>query len=568
MVKCRIMVNPIKSILGPRVANTRVVPVVTKIVALFTVFLLVSNFASNYINLELNRGELLKLTNRILVKDLAELYGFASTQNEIYSYNGNMPEAMKAIVGSASKSLTKDHSSAFGLKADGSFLFWASKQPEPAGFADGLALKQLQANSTGEGKLNFRLGGSSYFGVYKFNEKWNAFIVCAEETREFQKDSDAIFYRITAIILFLTFIFIVLGALLVGRILRFVGHITQSLMKMQGDMKMELIDLKGAPNDQIAFLGASFNSLASTIDNLMTIFRRFVTQDVAQQAYKEKEVRLEGTTRNLTILFSDIKGFTYMTETLGTDIIDVLNLHYQQAIGRIHEESGIVGSIIGDALLAVFGTVGEAESKSMHSLRAAYKIQDVAASLRMQMHEKREMLIRKHGALSEREEAVFRAVLLEVGVGIDGGDVFYGNIGSYERMTNTVIGDNVNSSSRLEGLTRIYKVPVICSQFVKEEVEGPGCPYRFLELDMVQVKGKTIGKRIFWPIKISEIDEALSAELDAYSTGLGLYYSGSWPEAIAAWQDVKLPLVEIFRERIAGQTAPADWNGVWAMTTK
>ena len=83
--------NPIKSVLGSKSGDTLVVPIVTKIVALFSVFLLVLSFGTNYINLEMNRGELLGLTNRLLVKDLAELYSFASTQNEIYDFNGNLP---------------------------------------------------------------------------------------------------------------------------------------------------------------------------------------------------------------------------------------------------------------------------------------------------------------------------------------------------------------------------------------------------------------------------------------------------------------------------------------------
>jgi adenylate cyclase len=560
--------NPLKSVLGPKLANTRVVPIVTKIVALFTVFLLVSNFASNYINLVLNRGELIGLTNRLLIKDLAELYGFASTQNQIFSFNANLPEAIKAIEGSAAKSLTKEHSTAFAIKKTGEIFFWASKQPKPASFVDQAALERITGTPKGEGKINFQIGGSGYFGVFKYNDKWDVYIVRAEETREFQKDTDAIFYRVAGIILLLTAILIGLGAALVSRILRFVGRITQSLMKMQAESKLELIDLSGAPSDEISYLGASFNSLSSTIDNLMTIFRRFVTQDIAQRAYKEKEIRLEGTTRNLTVLFSDIKSFTYMTETLGNDIIDVLNLHYQRAIGRIHEEEGIVGSIIGDALLAVFGTVGDTRKKSLNALNAAYRIQDVASNLRQEMHALREGIIKRRGALTATEESVYKAVLVEVGVGIDGGDVFYGNIGSYERMTNTVIGDNVNSSSRLEGLTRIYRVPVICSEFVKNEVESLGEGFRFLELDMVQVKGKTLGKRVFWPVKETDMDAGMAEEFDYFSKGLQLYYSGSWTEAATAWEKVTLPLVEVFRDRIAGRETPADWNGVWAMTTK
>jgi class 3 adenylate cyclase len=339
-------------------------------------------------------------------------------------------------------------------------------------------------------------------------------------------------------------------------------------MDMQNSQKMTLVDLKGAPNDDVTYLGASFNSLSSTIDNLMSIFKRFVTQDIAQRAYTEREVRLEGQTRELTILFSDIKGFTFMTETLGNDIIDVLNLHYQRAISRIHEKNGIVGSIIGDALLAVFGTSSEPKTKSLDSIRAAYLIQDVAAELRQELSLEKEKIVKRRGGLTEQEERVYKAVLLEVGVGIDGGEVFYGNIGSYERMTNTVIGDNVNSASRLEGLTRIYHVPVVCSEFVKNEVEGQTNEYRFLEIDLVQVKGKTIGKHIYWPIKDEFIDDAFGRELDAFSEGLQAYYAGDWQQAGKAWSTVKLPLAEVFKDRISSGDAPRNWNGIWAMTTK
>lgn len=561
--------DPLKSVFGPRVAGTRVVPIVTKIVSLFTVFLLASNFATNYINLVLNRGELQRLANRLLVKDLADAYGFAANQNEIYKFNGNLAEAVRAMEESAAKPLTGEYSASFALKRDGTFLFWASKRPRPEVFDDAAALGTLSSpGERPEGKLNFSLGGSSYFGVYKYNAKWDAFLIRAEELNEFNADTQAIFARVAAIIIAMTLVCIVVGALLVRRILRFVGRMTQSIMKMQGDQRLELVDLSGAPNDDVSYLGASFNSLSASIDNLMTIFRRFVTQDIALRAYRERSVKLEGTTRELTILFSDIKGFTFMTETLGNDIIDVLNLHYQRAISRIHEEGGIVGSIIGDALLAVFGTMEGTGNKSLDSLNAAYKVQDVAAELRRDIASKREEIVRRRGALSDAEERVFRAVLLEVGVGIDGGEVFYGNIGSYERMANTVIGDNVNSASRLEGLTRIYRVPVVCSEFVKDDVGRAGTAYRFVEMDRVQVKGKTTGKRIFWPVRTEYMDDALEAELNAFSTGLEAYYAGDWAAAGAAWKAVTLPLADVFRDRISGGKAPEDWNGIWAMTTK
>ncbi|MDP3179889.1 MAG: adenylate/guanylate cyclase domain-containing protein, partial [Spirochaetaceae bacterium] len=393
---------------------------------------------------------------------------------------------------SARSGLTGTYSTAFAVRKDGSFLLWSSKQPRPPTFGDAQALAVVSAESaSSEGKISFQIAGSSYFGVYKYSDKWEAFLVRAEERNEFEANTRTIFTQVAGIIVIMTALCLVVGALLVNRILRFVNRITQGIMQMQSESRLDLLDLRGATNDDVTYLGASINSLSSTIDNLMGIFRRFVTQDIAQRAYKEHEIKLEGSTKNLTILFSDIKGFTFMTETLGHDIIDVLNLHYQRAIKRIHDEHGIVGSIIGDALLAVFGTMDTDTNKSLDSVRAAYMIQDVAAELRKDIAAHREEIVRRRGALTDAEERVYRAVLLEVGVGIDSGEVFYGNIGSYERMTNTVIGDNVNSASRLEGLTRIYRIPVVCSESVAQDVLDVSNEFRFIEIDKVQVKGKT-----------------------------------------------------------------------------
>ena len=373
--------SPLRTILGPKVSGVRVTPLVTKIVLLFSVFLLVSNFASNYINLEMNRGELVRLTDRLLIKDLAELYSFAATQSEILGYNGNLPDAIGAIEKSASKNLGMDHSVAFGVMKTGALLFWASKQTAPPSFGDGRALAKLADTEGGEGKIGFSLGGSAYFGVFKYSEKWRAFIVRAEETREFHAQTDSIFARVVGIIFGMTVVIILVGALLVK------PHppLRRSNHPEHHEHAERPEDDAHRPQrgpERRSHLPRAFVQFPLYDDRQPhAIFRRFVTQDIAQRAYNEKEIRLEGTTKDLTILFSDIKGFTYMTETLGMDMIDVLNLHYQRAIGRIHDEHGIVGSIIGDALLAVFGTWRRRKNRWMPS-RLAFLIQEVAAEPR------------------------------------------------------------------------------------------------------------------------------------------------------------------------------------------
>lgn len=556
---------------GQKVGGVRIVPLVGKIIGIVIILLLLSNFASNFINLMMNRGELIKQMNQLLVKDLKELHVFSTTQHEIYAFNQDYEGAVDGMKASAIRELKGQRSCAFGVKPDGTVVFFASPTLAMEKFQDEDALAKLNASlkSGEEGTLLFQFQSQDFFGVYKYNPQWEMFIVRAEELGEFYQESWNIFKKIALVIILITAVCVILSVFLIRFILRYVKQITRSLMRMQEEQTIDLIDMDKAPNDDITYLGMSFNTLSSTISNLMSIFRKFVTQDLAIKAYREKDVKLEGAPRDLSILFSDIKGFTYMTEILGTDIINLLNMHYERAIFHVHENGGIVGSLIGDALLAVFGTLEEhSVNKAVASLRAGYEIQEVASALREEMTVRREEIMKRQGYLTSEEEKIYKAVLIEVGVGIDGGEVFYGTIGSSERMTNTVIGDNVNSSSRLEGLTRIYRVPVICSKYIKDEADDKTDDYEFVELDKVQVKGKTEGKLVYWPIQKKYFDDAFRKNVEYFSKGLKLYYDGDWPKAYKSFSQCKLPVAEVFQERTNNTSCPKGWNGIWTMTSK
>lgn len=560
-----------KSFFGKRVGGIRVVPLTIKIIIVFVALVLVSSFSTNYINLTLNRGVQVRLMNELLVKELKEIYTFASNQHDIYTFSGDMTETLRVLEDNAGRGLKSDRSLALAMRPDGTVFFQAGGE-RFSRFPDEQTLREITGprKEAGmmEGPLFPRIGGREFFGVYKYNERWDAYLMRLEDREEFYLPTQLIFYQIGAIILGVTLLFTLLGMFLMRHILRFLPRITDAIMRMQETQHLELIDLAEAPNDEVTYLGASFNALSSSINNLMTIFRTFVTQDVVQRAYREREIRLEGTQKELAILFSDIKGFTFMTETLGNDIISLLNIHYDRAIRRIHSYNGIVGSIIGDALLSVFGTLNSGTCKSLDALLAAYEIQEIAQALRLAMTERKKIIEQDRGFLSPLEQRVYKAVLLEVGVGIDGGEVFYGNIGSTERMTNTVIGDNVNSASRLEGLTRIYRVPIICSAFVVEEVSKATDRYRFFELDTVQVKGKTEGKKIFYPLDTTVATEEDIERFARFELALKDYYDGRWSEASRGFAASGVFPASVFMQRIEGRTAPEGWNGVWTMDTK
>lgn len=571
----------LQSIIGKKVGGTRVVPVTSKILFVFILIILVSNLASNYINLMFNRTELITQMKDLLGKDLRDIYTFCNNQYEIFQLTRDEKKSLDAIQLKGSAQLKNSRAVVLGLKRDSSYYFSAAKFGKLAPFRDAASLEVMEKNraqGVDEGFLPIKISGHEYFAAYKFNQKWDLYLIRAEEENEFYQKQREIFRNVSIIIGVITLLSAIVGTVLLRRILRYVTLLTRSIMRMAETQQLEIVDLRKAPNDDITYLGMAFNSLSSTVNNLIGIFRKFANQDIVAKAYRDREVKLEGVQKNLTIMFSDIKSFTFITETLGTDIIRLLNLHYDQAIRQIVEHDGIIGAIIGDALLAVFGALDDIEgshkNKSLQAVLAGYKMQDVAAALRTEMTRRRDAILSKKGKLTPEEERVYKAVLLEVGVGIDGGEVFYGTLGSYVRMTNTVIGDNVNAASRLEGLTRVYKVPVICSEFVKKDIESAPeheqeeAGIRFVEIDTVQVKGKTTGTQIYWPIPAEQMDKAMEKSVDAFAYGLKLYYKGNWPAAHKEFLKSKLSVARVFVERTHRNKAPAKWNGIWEMKTK
>lgn len=557
-----------------KVGSTPIIPISAKILTIFICLLLLSNFMTNFMSLQLSQRQIVTLTNSILVDRLKELYTNAGNQYQLAAFSGDTESACNALCTSAENGFSLPNSVAMGISKDGQILFltsanpsvdwnfWDAKSEVVAGLNAQFDKKNL------EGSLRFDSPQGEYFGVYKYQADWKCYLIRAELRKDTQKDTYRVLGIIILVIIALTCSFLIVGILIFKKLFASINKINESLYAMQTSSHLSLIDISHAPNDDITYLAASFNSLSSTINNLLGIFQKFVSKDVVAKAYAEHKIALEGSQRKLSILFSDIKGFTYRTETLGNEIIDVLNVHYNRVIRKVHEHDGVVGSIIGDAILAVYGTQDEAATKSKLAVESAWDITNVTASLREKMI-KRRAEIEAVRTLSEAEDRVFKAVLLDVGVGIDGGNVFYGNIGSDEHMANTVIGDNVNSASRLEGLTRIYHLPVIVSSYVRDETQSLTDRYHFYEIDTVQVKGKTEGKKIFFPFDTMQQDASSEEEkYQTYENALQAYYSGDWNSARKLFGKCALDVAQVFITRMGSQEAPENWSGIWAMTTK
>ena len=562
-----------KNSLFSKVGKTRIIPLGLKILIIFITIILLSNFATNYLSIQFSKKQIINLNNTIMVEQLKELYTNATNQFQIYNYSDNKEESQEALRQVAISGFSNKNSVAIGVTPKGDILFSAcnNHRLKWEHFYDSEKLAQLNQdfeNDIKEGSVTFENEDGAYFGVYKYQADWGYYLIRAEKRSDLDANTKNVYLYTLLIIIVLTIAFVVIGWVILRHEFKPVQKITKDLYEMQQHKQLELIDLSHAKNDDITYLAASFNSLSSSVNNLLGTFQKFVPKDVVAKAYTDQGIGLEGSQRELAMLFSDIKSFTYRTETLGNDIIDVLNVHYNRVIHNVHENAGVVGSIIGDAILAVYGTLESKRSKSYNAILAAWDITHATADLRHTMKLRREEIEKKR-KLTESEEKIFIAVSLDVGVGIDGGNVFYGNIGSNEHMANTVIGDNVNSASRLEGLTRIYHLPVIVSEYIMKEVMNETARFRFFEIDTVQVKGKTQGKKIYFPFDTNEMEKELLAKYEQFEQGLASYYEGDWKNARKQFKNCDLPeLTEVFLERMGNKSAPEGWNGIWAMTTK
>ena len=562
-----------------KVGKTVIVPLRLKILFIFISLILLSNFATNFISVQFTQREIINLNNTIMVQQLKELYSNSANQFQIYAYSGDKEACNESMRNVAESGFGNPNSIAMGVGPDGRLFFITSQNADTLweSFPDSEALarlNELKEEGREEGSLLFTGSETEYFGVYKFQDDWNYYIIRAERRSDLDEKNHSVYAYISILIFSLTLMFIIIGYVILRKEFSVMRKFTDELIKMQQSKKLELIDLEKAPNDDVTYMAASFNNLSAQVNNLLGTFQKFVSKDIVAKAYSGMEVGLEGNQRELTMLFSDVKSFTYRTETLGNDIIEVLNVHYNRVIQDVHESYGIVGSIIGDAILAVYGTFNSEKSKSYNAIESAWNITRSTASLRQEMTDRR-LQIEKTRKLTESEVRVFQAVLVDVGVGLDGGKVFYGTIGRNDsedplqaHMANTVIGDTVNSASRLEGLTRIYHLPVIVSEYIKKEVESESDRYIFFEIDTVQVKGKTLGKKIYFPFDRQYMDNNLIVRYERFSEGLKAYYQGDWSAARKVFKESELDVAAVFLERMGNKSAPADWSGIWAMTTK
>ena len=285
---------------------------------------------------------------------------------------------------------------------------------------------------------------------------------------------------------------------------------------------------------------------------------RYMDPDLADRLLASGSEELLGGTESIaTVLFSDVRGFTTLSEQLGPHrTVEMLNEYFELMVDRISEQGGMLDKFIGDAIMAVFGLPLAGEDDEDRALRASIAM---IRSLREWN--------------GDRERRGDPAV--DMGIGLNTDSVVAGNIGSPRRMDYTLIGDGVNLASRLEGACKQYSARILLSELTRERLKGV---YRLREVDRVIVKGKT------QPVSVYECldyhDERsfpnLMETLGAFGEGLARYRDGDFEKAVHWFEEALKAnkgdrLSDLYVGRCLQLVASPpleDWDGVWVMSEK
>ncbi|HBE17155.1 MAG TPA: adenylate/guanylate cyclase domain-containing protein [Cyanobacteria bacterium UBA11149] len=292
---------------------------------------------------------------------------------------------------------------------------------------------------------------------------------------------------------------------------------------------------------------------------LKTTMYRYLTPGVAEQVLAlGKDALMEGSKKDVTILFSDIRGYTTLTENLGaSEVVSLLNKYFETMVEAVFNHEGTLDKFIGDALMAVFGA--PLPLKENHGWMAVKSALDMRWRL---------LEFNKPRLLNNQP-------LIHIGIGISSGEVVSGNIGSQKRMDYTVIGDGVNLSARLESVTKEYGCDIILSEFTYNL-----CRDRIFvrELDKIRVKGKNQAVSIYE--LIGEVDTPLNdvtqKSLELYAAGRKAYINRDFARAITYFEEARQLkprdqpiLIHLERSKNYLDNPPPDfWDGVHTMTTK
>jgi adenylate cyclase len=304
-------------------------------------------------------------------------------------------------------------------------------------------------------------------------------------------------------------------------------------------------------------LGWSYATEGRAKRQMQKMFGRYVNPHIVTQlAANPDDAGVGGVEIEATVLFSDIEGFTSISETkTPSELVAFLNKYFAEATRLYLKHNGTIDKFIGDAVMVLFGAPVRSEDHALQACRSAYEF-----------HQNLLSLMKK---AKDSGEPVF-----STRIGINSGKMIVGSIGSSLRMEYTAIGDTVNLASRLEGVNKFYGTSLMVSEFTAGHASKE---FVLRELDLIRVKGKQHPIKIYELVcKREETTEELTVGLELFHEALSAYRRQQWGEAIALFKKVAEiipgdPPSRIYIERCCEfQELPLKevWDGVYVMKEK
>ncbi|MDR3301861.1 MAG: adenylate/guanylate cyclase domain-containing protein [Spirochaetaceae bacterium] len=517
-----------------------------------------------------------RLAQELLSFKIYELEKYADNQwgllvDNGYSTRPEMLDAAKNAVSSYSRSLIlSDSELIFALDSDGN-LVMATKD---------IALNYEEKTALRSGflrKSDF-LGNGSIGGVervYKsfYFAPFDWYICLTEEWTAFYHDVDTITTQTIIALVSASLLAIILLLIFSQALTRPLNKIIRTMNTIIGSADLSS-RVEVEYNDETGKLAQTFNAMIGDLERaykqtkrfafesvlarkkeqrIRQIFQKYVPKDLIDKFFASPESMLVGENRELAILFSDIRSFTTISESLAPDdLVNSLNRYFSAQVDIIMNHNGMVDKYIGDAIMAIWGAPVKHDDDALQSVLSGLDMIDALKGF------------------NENQQKLGKPEF-HIGIGINLGLVTVGNIGSERKMDYTVIGDSVNLASRLEGLTKTYRETLLISESLYMLVKGK-VPARLL--DTVAVKGKTRGIKIFAVRRT--LNEAETQGWKLHNEAMLLFYKKQFAEAKQKLEEVLSILPGDFNAEniitrctayIANPPAP-QWDGVEVMKTK
>jgi adenylate cyclase len=283
---------------------------------------------------------------------------------------------------------------------------------------------------------------------------------------------------------------------------------------------------------------------------------RYIDPNIADQLMSDGSDIMGGQETIATVLFSDVRSFTTITEALGAQgTVTLLNEYFDIMVEAINEQGGMVDKFIGDAIMAGFGIPFPHDDDEDRGVRAGINM----IKRLWEWNKQRE----KEGKMP-----------IDMGLGLNTDKLLSGNIGSSKRMDYTMIGDGVNLAARLESACKSYAARILISDFTYQKLKGT---YQIRYIDDVIVKGKTeaVGVREVLDYHTPETFPNLMDTVNHFNEGRISFKAGDWDKGIRSFNEClkanpndKLSKIYIGRCETMKERNPKDWDGIWVMETK